>query len=585
MARAWAKLTCGALSSSSSIVTGSGNSFQASICTNEAYLTPGNSYNCEICFKVIASVGSEAAEECVSAGSVTIPKICACNTELRVTESGNTCNGWSEYFDLAQGIVELQGDDVNGYTADGVGVDASKYCDGCAFEGTSFDLCGCGNAPKTKEFSGSGGEPQYSDWKPDPSEVCLGEEVYQTRELLDSSCKCCDGITAGRCRATTSEEPIVGTKPREFSLWYPDPSTKCDGQVFEQVSWEVNGCAPDAHRNATGTGECPCSCEDWGYVEQGDSCGDGKRSGGNITVSGNLNGVDCPPIGCLECIDCTYPDESIASNWTPSLAGYYDCEEVDQTLEGDHPDCPPKLRVANGTKNPYLDEELDWSESTDTVCQGVWFQQTANHSVCGNLTQNIQGTMAPDWAPWTPGAEDICDGQSFTQSRHDLNACVSDENQQATGTSTAEDCSCNCEAFGSVEPGGQCPEGHRGGGNVTYTYSNSGCPPIDCMECIECTYSGPWSPDPSTECEGEFEQSQAGNHPDCPPKLRMAQGTMCCPDWGLWTGDDAADICLGSTGSRTRSDQNGCAPDETETVQGTKDCSSIAPAEAPIGEV
>jgi hypothetical protein len=583
MARAWAKLHCGALSSSSGLFGSLGDSeITADLCTNEAYLQPGNSYDCQICFKTIGELYSPSSEECVSAGSVTVPELCNCSTVNKTTESGNSCGGWSEYFDMSQGTVQLIGDDENGYTATGTGVDESLYCNSCPIEGTRFDLCGCGNGPENKTFYGSGGEPQYSDWEPDPSTICEGETFYQTKMLLDSSCRCCsDG-----CDEITANEPSVGTRPPEYSEWNPPVESRCDGVEFEQTAWEVNGCGPDAHQMAVGTGPCDCDCVSWGMAEPGESCGDGRRNGGSVTISGILNGVECPPVDCEECIDCIYPDESTEANWSPSRADFYDCEDVEQSLAGDHPDCPPKTRTINGLKNPYLDDNLSWSPPADTECPGVTVEQTAEHPVCGTLTQYTQGAAVAAWSEWSPGPEDICAGQVFTQSRHDLNGCVfPDESQQSTGTSTDEDCSCNCEALGDVEPGGQCPPGHRAGANIIYTAANlPNCgQDIECMECIECTYSGPWEPAPSTECEGvEFEQTRAGNHPDCPPQIQMAFGTKSV-NWGPWTGDSPDDICVGSQGSRSRSDQNGCSPDETETVDGSKDCSS--PAEAPIGEV
>jgi len=100
----------------------------------------------------------------------------------------------------------------------------------------------------------------YSEWSPDPSEVCEGTEFTQERYVLSGPLETCNDVTRSS----------VGTKDCTtcvFSEWYPDPASYCEGQEFEQyrdlISGDYTTC-PDAeyYRTATGT-DTTCATFSW----------------------------------------------------------------------------------------------------------------------------------------------------------------------------------------------------------------------------------------------------------------------------------------------------------------------------------
>lgn len=283
---------------------------------------PEGTVNCSVCYTPILdvpswSVNTSGYPEC-EYFQHTLAKECRCfvmptnpgqganleQTSSR-TERGAPCEGYSEFFDLALGLLTLTGPDAGGaYTAEGTPPDPGAYCTGCSGTKTREDLCGCGNPPIQEKYDGTGGDPSYTDWNPPEDSVCAGTPFEQWRQLAEGGCRACGGLDLG-------PNPAVGTMLPDWTEWHPrtDLSQVCsDAPGITQYRYDRNGCADREYEEQTvyGTKNCDCECPPgWSVampasdVVTGEPCPEGETlqtAGG----SGDNPCDTCYKCGCID---------------------------------------------------------------------------------------------------------------------------------------------------------------------------------------------------------------------------------------------------------------------------------------------
>jgi hypothetical protein len=169
----------------------------------------------------------------------------------------------------------------------------------CGANQAASNVVNKGNAGQCRECQ----DCQYPDenldssWTPAKSTRCDGVVFTQSLKSTNFPTQC-----AAKTRQAT------GTKQPDWSDWAPDPADVCSYEPpFQRTKYDKNACVADQTQSSFsfGTKDCPCTCDDgWSdtmpsySVVTGEPCPAGKYLRTKAGAGGN------PCQTCYKCDDC-----------------------------------------------------------------------------------------------------------------------------------------------------------------------------------------------------------------------------------------------------------------------------------------
>jgi hypothetical protein len=80
----------------------------------------------------------------------------------------------------------------------------------------------------------------------------------------------------------------------------------------------------------------------------------------------------------------------------------------------------------------------EWTPSADTICEGETFSQTRTNTATSEEQEQLAVGTKHCWTQWTPDASDYCQGATFTQTRTNTEDPAITQERQAEGTMPAQ---------------------------------------------------------------------------------------------------------------------------------------------------